>query len=277
MLDKCVRAVLLSITCALLSSCYLVPGTFAASLDIRRDGTFTYRYEGDIAYAYSGEKPEPEWQDSTARCWDGQTFGQRACSKDEIDKQRRSYVDRRKIVISQSAELATLIGFNPRDDDANRQIAADLMQSQGWRRVIYKGNGVFAVEYETRGTLDRDFVFPISPEAVVVVPFLSIFRSKAGVVNVSAPGFTGGAMRKILLGNRGVISDPNLDFFGRINGTFELTSDAEISDYTGKPDRSGNSKNQTKVRWQIFRGEVNHSPRSIVEAQLILPVQETPD
>ena len=38
---RIVAAALLSLA---LSGCFFVPGQFAAHLDLRRDGTFTYRY-----------------------------------------------------------------------------------------------------------------------------------------------------------------------------------------------------------------------------------------
>lgn len=271
--DKIIRVAVLTLTCVLLSSCYLVPGSFTAALDIRRDGSFTYRYVGDIAYASPDAPPRTEWQDSMARCFDDKTAKPRTCSKAETDQQRISHESIQNRDSKESAELAELIGFNPLDADANRKIAAEMMQYDGWKKVTYKGEGVFAVEYETSGTLERDFLFPTSPTAQVIIPFLSIRRS-GGVVTIGAPGFTGGVMRKIMLGNMGISDNmgmpgKDLQYFDRINGTFTLTTDAEISYSTGKPKVEDGRR--TKAIWQIVKGEADYSADTKVEAQILLP------
>jgi hypothetical protein len=34
----------------LLSSCFLAPGAFTSSLDLRRDGSFTFAYKGEVIF-----------------------------------------------------------------------------------------------------------------------------------------------------------------------------------------------------------------------------------
>jgi hypothetical protein len=55
-----------------LSGCFILPGQFGSTLDIRRNGDFTYTYKGEIIFASPenmGKKSEPKiWKDSWAKC-----------------------------------------------------------------------------------------------------------------------------------------------------------------------------------------------------------------
>src|SRR6478672_9894208 len=58
----------------LLAGCFLTPGAFDSSLDLRRNGDFTFTYKGEIVFAIpddmAGGKPGT-WSDVQAKCFDG--------------------------------------------------------------------------------------------------------------------------------------------------------------------------------------------------------------
>jgi len=60
----------------MLSSCFITPGAFGSTLDLRRDGSFTFSYKGEIVFLSPdalmkmGEKPEDQiWSDDKAVCY----------------------------------------------------------------------------------------------------------------------------------------------------------------------------------------------------------------
>lgn len=270
-IKKILRVVILTLTLSLLSSCYLVPGTFDAALDVRRDGRFKYRYVGEIVFALPERPSEDNWNDTDARCFDTEKSAPRSCTSIEIKEQRQRYEAEQERNRKSADELAELIGFNAYDTTANQKIASEMMHHKGFKNVVYKGGGVFAVEYEINGTLDRDFIFPTMPDAQVVIPFLSIHLSKNGVVNIAAPGLTGGIAKNVIMGQMPKSDERDLQYFGRINGNFKLTTDAELSFYNGKPVRNSENKQEATVNWRIDMGEANLSKGKVPEAQLILP------
>jgi hypothetical protein len=265
---KIIRAALSTIAFGLLSSCYLVPSGFSASLDVRRDGSFTYRYVGDIAYVLP-PTPTEIWDDASAKCntADGKA---EMCSSTQLKQQRDAFEQAQSARRRNIDELADLIGFNPADEQANHEIAADMMTKRGWKSVFYKGGGVFAVIYEIKGNIDRDFVFPHVPQAEIIIPFLTLQPSIRGDVHIGAPALTGGTIRKILHGNMGMASDQDMQYFDRINGQFVLTTDAQIKAHTGKIVKPTRSGTLTKIIWTIEKAVLADRVAENVEAHLLL-------
>ncbi len=57
----------------LLAGCFLTPGAFNASMDVRKDGTFTFAYKGEMIFQSPndlvGAKGSPKiWSDANAKC-----------------------------------------------------------------------------------------------------------------------------------------------------------------------------------------------------------------
>jgi hypothetical protein len=73
------RGVLGMLFLLLLSGCFLVPGEFVSNLDIRKDGTFSFAYKGQIVLALpddmgGGSKPKV-WASEMAKCYQsGRTY-----------------------------------------------------------------------------------------------------------------------------------------------------------------------------------------------------------
>jgi hypothetical protein len=73
------RGILSVLFALLLSGCFLAPGQFTSSLDIRKDGTFTFAYTGEIAVinpdGMMGREKPKVWSEKMGNCFkSGRTY-----------------------------------------------------------------------------------------------------------------------------------------------------------------------------------------------------------
>ena len=238
-----------------LTSCFIAPGAFTAALDLKRSGDFTFAYKGEIVFQSpedfdgAGSGGGKAWSDAMAVCpKDGapsidedrtalpkaEDDADRPCTKAEIATLRDEWTAKQKDKAAEeakkAAQFAAVFGFNPRDEEANRKLAATMMRYDGWKSVTYKGAGVFDVDYETRGHIGQDFVFPLMPQGDVLIPFVTLRGQDKGSVRIAAPALIGGALNafaaqmKALGGPDGKGSPPP----SRTHGTFTVTTEGEI-------------------------------------------------
>ncbi len=86
------RGVLGLLFVLLLSGCFLVPGKFVSNLDIRKDGSFSFAYRGEIAVlnpdALGSARSRPRiWSDAMAKCFDnGTNYADQWAVNDEGEK-----------------------------------------------------------------------------------------------------------------------------------------------------------------------------------------------
>jgi hypothetical protein len=181
----------------LLAGCLLSPGKFTASLDIRKSGAFTYKYDGEIhllalsKLAQMGQGASDEV--FKAECYDDETFEQRDCTTEEEADQRKTWDEgaaARKTKKEQDAAAmrAMLGGIDPSDPAAAEELAAKLRRQVGWNRVDYKGDGLFDVSFSLTGKLDHDFLFPTF-EGFPMANFFVTATRRQGAVRIDAPGF----------------------------------------------------------------------------------------
>ena len=125
-------------------------------------------------------------------------------------------------------QMAKMFGLPGADDESNRRFAASLMKYKGWRSVVYRGKGVFDVDYHFEGRADQDFAFPLMPDSNLVVPFVALRRRSDGSVVVTAPGLTGGSgpfgARALAMG----LPDADKGPKSRAEGRFTIVTDGEI-------------------------------------------------
>jgi hypothetical protein len=137
----------------LLVSCFLSPGKFVSTLDIRKDRSFTFTYVGEIISA------DPKTTSSSG-------------SGNGTDAQPAKPV-------APTAETIT----------QRRAIAEALSKEEGYRSVEYLGGNRFRVDYAISGRLDRGFVYPINLDAMAFIPWIAAEVRKDGTVRIKAPGF----------------------------------------------------------------------------------------
>jgi hypothetical protein len=249
---------LLSIT---LSGCFFLPGRFSSELDIRSDGRFVYKYTGEIVFLLGPlDRTDEKWDDNMAICYSEtpNDFIERTCTAAELSAQRAEFENKQKQVLESDEDIAALIGFNPFDPASNAQFAAQLRSQPGWKSVQYLGRGRFYVNYEIGGSIDRDFAFPIVPQAQMAMPFVLIAPMEGNRVSIQAAGLASPQFRKIMLGemrhsNAKGLNDPFREqLLGLARGTFKITTDAEIIGTNGI---KSDGPHDASLSWKIEGAE----------------------
>jgi hypothetical protein len=255
-------AVLVALALAV-SACLLMPGKFTSDLAIRKDGTFTFSYVGEMHVLalskMTADKPEP-FKPST--CYAEDSGEERPCTKEETKQQKRDWDESQKSQAEsrkRDAESmkAFMGGIDPSDPRAAEELTQRLRRQAGWRKVLYKGNGLFEVDFAINGKLDHDFVFPTIERFPMANSFVLIAVRQDGTVRVDASGFgpasSGDSMRGMMqmgamsgLGN----DTAKQDGMPVVDGKFTIRTDGAIlannTDLGPQPDAAGQ-----KLEWLV--------------------------
>lgn len=225
--------------CLTLAACLLSPGKFTSALDVRRDGRFSFTYTGEIyllglsKLAELGDKPVS----FTPECFRPNTMVKRPCTDTETAEQRAKWQEDQgatpdKTKRDAEAMKALLGGIDPSSPKAAEELAQRLRRQEGWRRVDYKGDGLFDVDFAISGTLDRDFAFPSIERFPMANAFVSINRHKDGTLRIDAPGFATAAgndsLRSLMLLGAAGKDGAGVPKLPVTDGTFTLTTDAAV-------------------------------------------------
>ena len=246
------RAAAAGLACAaalLLTGCLLSPGTFTSQLELRKGGTFSYSYDGEIyllalsKLADLGNAAEDAADEFVEQaCYDDDTFEERACAEDELAEQKSNWEQRaeeRKREREREAEMtrAMLGGIDPADPEAAQEFAERLQRQAGWESVEYKGDGLFQVSFRIAGNLSHDFVFPTIERLPTFNFFVLVAKRDNGTARIDAPGFapqsSGSPFREMMAGMAGAVaSDGSAEEdtlpTPELNGTFRVVTDGEI-------------------------------------------------
>ncbi|KPF92000.1 hypothetical protein IP81_08125 [Novosphingobium sp. AAP83] len=229
----------------LLAGCMLLPGKFTSELDLRKDGTFSFAYKGEIHLlalskmaADKRNNEDAEEVFAPSACYTDSSGEERACSKNEIADQKANWEEQRAIAKenvaqkkkSEEAMMKSMLGgIDPADPRAAQEFAERLRRQHGWKSVIDKGDGRFEVDYAITGRLDHDFTFPMIEKLPMVTPFVTLIRRNDGSVRLEAPAFSSAATSSPMMGmaaasanNGGADSMPTLD------GLLTLVTDGDI-------------------------------------------------
>lgn len=239
----------------LLTACIFTPGKFTSAMTVTGE-RFTFAYKGEVVFisAYDvgdamntmGEQkcygPVPddggmvtETEDSVEIDW----TKERPCTAAEKAEQTKSRADNAERQKKEREQAAKMFGFDPTDEATIRDFTTQLTKQAGWKSVVHKGKGVFEIDYQMSGTLDRDFVFPVFPKANVLFPMLIARRRTDGSVQVSAPAFAQFGAGMGGMGGMGAMmgmgamagmtgTAPNAPKPPMPDGMFTLSTDAEI-------------------------------------------------
>ena len=195
---RCAAALTAVAGALLLAACFVMPGKFAATLDLRKDGHFTYTYKGDIVIlgltrlAEMAMAPKPKAPFSPSTCYksDGET--ERACTAAETAAQKKDWETEQTAKAEKDAKdhemiVKVLGGVDPNDPKSAAEIAARLSGQAGFKRVTYLGNGRYDVDYAISGVLTYDYAFPTIERMPQVLPFIVLNRRGNGEVRIDSP------------------------------------------------------------------------------------------
>lgn len=222
----------------LLSACLLAPGKFTSTLDIRKDGSFAFAYTGEIHMLaltkLASELGANNSPFTPEKCYKEDGLEERSCSAKDIADQKATWQaerDRAAEKRRQDAESmkAILGGIDPGNPRAAEELAARLRRQAGWKRVDYKGDGLFDVDFAIAGRLDHDFTFPTIERFPMANTFVQIALRDDGTVRVDAPGFAPAATGEPFRGMmQGMAAKDAPAVFPQVDGRFTLRTDGAI-------------------------------------------------
>lgn len=231
--------IMLALLSLLLAACLWAPGKFTSALDIRKDGRFAFSYTGEIHMLALSKMLSD--MDADARktfraepCHKDDGFEERPCTEGEIANQKQSWQDERTRSAAkrrQDAESmkAILGGIDPSNPRAAEEIATRLRRQTGWKRVTYKGDGLFDVDFAIAGRLDHDFTFPTIERFPMANAFVQVALRSDGTVRIDAPGFaaaSGGEPYRSMM--QGMAAKEGAPTSPQVDGQFTITTDGAI-------------------------------------------------
>lgn len=253
-----------------LTACIVSPGAFQASLDLRKNGQFTFAYSGEIYLmalsqladmANQAEGAGDEFVQQPCYDEDGD-FEERPCTQDEVAEQKRTWEETattRQASKERDAEMmkAMLGGIDPADPAAAEELAERLRRQEGWKRVDYRGDGLFDVEFELTSRMGHDFAFPTFERFPMSNGFVVATLRQGQTVRIEAPGFatqgSGNPLQSMMAGMTGVLGaaaaaasveqDKPSAKVPEMAGTFRIVTDGQIlannTDEGPRPDAAG--------------------------------------
>lgn len=254
----------------LLAGCMLLPGKFTSDLDLRKDGTFSFAYKGDIhLLALSKLAADKRGKDAgeevftPSPCFADPSGDERECSKNEIADQKATWEEEQASAKVSAAEKkkseeammkSMLGGIDPSDPRAAQEFAERLRRQHGWKSVIDKGDGRFEVDYAITGRLDHDFTFPMIEKFPIATPFVTLIRRSDGSVRLEAPAFTSGATSSpfmAMAASAGSAGDKaSTNGMPTLDGVLTLMTDGEIL-ANNTDDGPAAAPNGRKLVWKV--------------------------
>ena len=166
-------------------------------------------------------------------------FEERDCTETEIAEQKKDWDEqqvRRKKEKEQAKKMfaALLGGVDPDDPKTIERFTKEVERLAAWNKVEHMGNGVFKIDYSTKGRLADDFAFPVIPRYALGNPMIHISRWDNGRVRIEAPSFHNDPDMSMaaLMGAGGMM--PGMGMKGKdvdpleVKGTFTIRTDATI-------------------------------------------------
>lgn len=258
----------------LVGACLFTPGKFDARMSVMKDGTFTYRYDGEIFLitghsaiaAMQTAATDEAFDPDTQACWGpagnddaaAEDDDVRDCTPADIENKRKLWEESRakRLATKQqetAAMKAMLGGIDPTDPATMTEFARRLQGQGGWKKVVHKGEGVFDVEFEIAGRLTHDFVFPVFDGVDFIVPFVQVTRRAAGKVHVAAPALVATDANRMGMSSLGAAAmmsgKPEAPVpFKAPEGSFTLVTDAAVLTNNSREGPSAQSGTKT-LRW----------------------------
>ena len=141
----------------------------------------------ELAFSYQGEVIAVDIAGAMAK-------GMGDAFKDADEDKKKTAASLLRTIAWQEDGAAETPAEDDADDAAEKEakfnaIAQALTKEAGYRKVEYKGDGVFLVDYQISGSLTHGFLWPYNLDAEVIFPFVVLELRGADQVRVKAPAF----------------------------------------------------------------------------------------
>lgn len=259
------RLLLAGAACLALGGCFMSPGKFVSELELYKNGTFAFSYAGQIQTVSLSKLAElgSKGEEFEAVCLDDDSLDERKCTDEEVAEQRDEWDARAEERAKEAEQMKMLLGgIDPTSPEAAGEIVERLQRQRGWKRVAYKGDGLFDVNFAITGTLGHDFAFPVLEKMPASAGFVTAILRKDNQVRVDAPGFaaqgTGNPMAQ-MMGSFGTLMqimamEEANGKTGRqpvgVDGTFTIVTDGRILANNTEEGPAAHSRGQS-LNWTI--------------------------
>ena len=257
--------------CLVLAACMLSPGKFVSRLDVRKDGAFNFTYAGEVHVlalsklaemgrnSSSEESFAPHCHQDADKPDVAVASAERKCSAAEVSEQKKSWEEAQSVSRSRRERDAQSMkamfgGIDPADPKAAGEFAERLRRQAGWRKVEYRGDGLFDVDFALSGRFGHDFTFPLVERFPAANPFVQAIVRADGSLRIDAPGFAPAAagepyrgwMQAAML-SEGSRNQPQLP---QVDGSFTLVTDAEVLANNTNQGPAGDSSGK-RLEWTV--------------------------
>lgn len=216
-----------------LASCLFVPGKFESALTIHADRSFTFAYTGEVMAV------------------DLQSFMGKAMQMGMADAAKK---DKKDKTPEKAPDFTLTPEEKAKQDETFRKLAIEVAKEAGYRSVEYRGNGMFWIDYRISGTLDHGFVFPYNLDNQMIMPWIAVELRGKDLIRVKAPGYvrmSGGSGMSGMGDMSALAMMPGGmgEAFTRLQGTFTLTTDAELVSQNNEEGAVTTGKDKT-ITWK---------------------------
>lgn len=249
----------------LLTGCLLSPGKFSSTLDLRRDGSFTFTYVGEIVVT---DMTPPPAEFSASPCYNPETGDERDCTEDELAQQRKDFDEAQAESKGETGMAASAMGGEMGglgSDESIKDLVEQLKKQQGWNKVSYRGNRIIDVEYSITGNSAHGFSFPLVDGGNAIMPFVTLIKRKDGSVKVSAPAYSGeagGGEMAALGAMAGAGDTKGKPGQPKPEGTFTITTDGRILTNNTEDGPTTAGANST-LKW-VVNSRLSKGPEALI-------------
>jgi hypothetical protein len=193
---------------------------------------------------------------------DESAYEERECTTAEIEQQKKDWEEQQAAQKKEKEQAkkmfsAMLGGIDPSNPKTIEKFTKEVERLAAWNKVEHLGNGVFMIDYSTKGRLADDFAFPVIPRYALGNPMIHITRWDNGRVRVEAPTFHNDAdvsLMALMGAGGGMIpgmggANKNIEPV-EVKGTFTIRTNARImanNTDEGPSDEGG----MQVLRWDI--------------------------
>ncbi len=166
-------------------------------------------------------------------------YSERDCTPAEVEQQKKEWEESQAAAKKEKEQAkkmfgAMLGGIDPSNPKTIERFTKEVERLAAWNKVEHLGNGVFMIDYSTKGRLADDFAFPVIPRYALGNPMIHITRWDSGRVRIEAPTFHNDADVSLmaLMGSGSMIpgmggAKKNLEPV-EVKGTFTIRTNARI-------------------------------------------------
>jgi len=166
-------------------------------------------------------------------------------------------------------------GIDPADPQAAEELAERLRRQEGWKRVDYRGEGLFEVEFSLTSRIGHDFSFPTFERFAVMMNSFVVANLRQGrTVRVDATGFapaaTGNPFQGMMGGMTGLQStmrpngeDTELPTVPEMEGTFRIVTDGQILANNTDEGPQADAAGQV-LEWKV-NGRTQSAPMALIQ------------